>query len=254
MAVRWLPGLRRAVPSAPLDERCVFSCDPQCRQACAVASNRIGPVPTRWDSMVGGGVMRPDVRRWFERRTTTSADWPLADVVAAKAATRVSVVLPARDEEATVGDVVAAIRRDLMSRVPLVDELVVMDSGSRDATARVAAAAGAVVVHRDDVLPHLGSVEGKGEVLWKSLHVTSGDVVVFVDADLQEFSSSFVTGLLGPLLADAEIGFVKATYDRPLAVGGEVAPTGGGRVTELVARPLLNLYWPALAGFVQPLS
>src|SRR3954447_7670881 len=152
--------------------------------------------------------MSPDVRRWFDRRTTASADWPLPALLDAKGATRISVVLPARDEEATVGAIVSAIRHDLVDATPLVDELVVMDSGSRDATARVAAAAGALVVHRDDVLPHLGTVEGKGEVLWKSLHVTSGDVVVFVDADLQEFSSSFVTGLLGPLLADAEVGFV----------------------------------------------
>src|SRR4051794_15744693 len=107
--------------------------------------------------MYAGGAMRPDVRRWFERRTTTAADWPLPALLAAKGATRVTVVLPARDEEDTVGEIVTAIRRELVVSTPLVDELVVMDSGSRDGTARVAAAAGATVVHRDDVLPHLGS-------------------------------------------------------------------------------------------------
>jgi glucosyl-3-phosphoglycerate synthase len=137
---------------------------------------------------------------------------------------------------------------------PLVDELVVIDSGSTDATASVAAAAGARVVHVDEVLPQAPSLPGKGEALWRSLAATSGDVIVFVDADLLSFQPSHVAGLLAPMLTDSSTLFVKAMYDRPLDAGSVVHPSGGGRVTELVARPLLNLHWPQLAGFVQPLA
>lgn len=194
--------------------------------------------------------LRPDVRRWFVRQTTTTQEWPVDRLLRHKGVTRVSLVLPALDEAATVGTIVDCVRRELVERVPLVDELLVLDSGSTDATARVAADAGAIVVARDDVLPHLGSVPGKGEVLWKSLHVTSGDIVAFVDADLHDFRADVVSGLLGPLLCDPGIDFVKGAAERPLQ---GVSPTGGGRVTELVARPLLNRHWPELAGFVQPL-
>ncbi|MEV6248621.1 glucosyl-3-phosphoglycerate synthase [Streptomyces sp. NPDC051742] len=195
--------------------------------------------------------MLEEVERWLARRSWSVADRPLERILAAKRSTRVSVVLPALNEEATVGDIVAVIRRELMSEsVPLVDELVVIDSGSTDRTAEVAAAAGARVVARDAILPRIPAVPGKGEVLWRSLMVTSGDVVCFVDADLRDFSADFVTGIVGPLLTDPDVHFVKAMYDRPF---GDT-PGQGGRVTELVARPLLNLHWPQLAGFVQPLG
>ncbi|MBV9096964.1 MAG: glucosyl-3-phosphoglycerate synthase, partial [Frankiaceae bacterium] len=130
----------------------------------------------------------------------------------------------------------------------------VVDSGSTDDTIAVAAAAGARVVRREDVLPQFAPRPGKGEVLWRSLAATSGDVICFVDSDLRDFSPSFVTGLLGPLLTDPSVQFVKATYDRALRSGEVELPTGGGRVTELVARPLIALHWPALSGFVQPLG
>jgi glucosyl-3-phosphoglycerate synthase len=194
------------------------------------------------------------VESWFRRRTSRAADWPVARVLAAKGPTRVSVVLPALDERATVGRIVERIRRELVERHPLVDELVVVDSGSVDDTVDVARAAGATVVRREDVLPDLPPRPGKGEVLWRSLAATSGDVVAFVDSDLRDFSTSFVTALLGPLLADPSVQFVKATYDRALGVGETATATGGGRVTELVARPLLALHWPELTGFVQPLG
>ncbi|MFE0800687.1 glucosyl-3-phosphoglycerate synthase [Streptomyces sp. NPDC058812] len=196
--------------------------------------------------------MLEEVERWLSARSWSVADRPIQQLMAAKHATgqSVSVVLPALDEEATVGGIVSVIRRELMLRVPLVDELVVVDSGSRDRTSAVAAAAGARVVHRDAILPRVPAVPGKGEVLWRSLLVTGGDIVCFVDADLREFSADFVSGIVGPLLTEPDVHLVKAMYDRPL----DAAPGQGGRVTELMARPLLNMHWPQLAGFVQPLG
>ncbi|MFJ4539150.1 glucosyl-3-phosphoglycerate synthase [Streptomyces tibetensis] len=196
--------------------------------------------------------MLEEVERWLSTRSWSANDRPLHQILAAKQRTgqTVSVVLPALNEEATVGDIAAVIRHDLMRQVPLVDELVVVDSGSTDRTSEVAAAAGARVVHRDEILPRLPAVPGKGEVLWRSLLVTRGDIVCFVDADLRDFSSDFVSGIVGPLLTDPDVDLVKAMYDRPLAG----AAGQGGRVTELMARPLLNMHWPQLAGFVQPLG
>ncbi|MCT9106056.1 MULTISPECIES: glucosyl-3-phosphoglycerate synthase [Streptomyces] len=196
--------------------------------------------------------MLKETERWLSNRSWSVTDRPLHRLMSAKRATgsSVSVVLPALNEEETVGEIVAIIRHDLMQQVPLVDEIVVVDSGSTDRTSQVAAAAGARVVHRDEILPRIPTVPGKGEVLWRSLLVTSGDIVCFIDADLKEFSSDFVSGIVGPLLTEPGVDLVKAMYDRPL--GG--AAGQGGRVTELMARPLLNMHWPQLAGFVQPLG
>jgi len=176
----------------------------------------------------------------------------LDELVAAKArtGTTISVCLPARNEEATVGAIVANVRRNLVDHAPLVDEVVVMDDGSEDATAEAAAWEGARVFAVEDVLPDLPRGSGKGNALWKSLHVCEGDVVVWLDADVRNFGPHFVTRLVDPLLTDARIGFVKGFYRRPLH--GEA--TGGGRVTELMARPLISSLFPHLAGFVQPLS
>ena len=209
--------------------------------------------------------MLEEVERWLSRRSWSVGDRAPGALTAAKRdlGTSVSVVLPALDEEETVGGIVAEIRRELMERVPLVDELVVIDSGSAARTAEGAAAAGARVVHRDAILPRLPAVPGKGEVLWRSLLVTHGDIVAFVDADLKEFSADFVSGIVGPLLTEPDVQFVKAMYDRPMTVSDGPAADGpasgatagqGGRVTELMARPLLNMHWPQLAGFVQPLG
>ncbi|MET9391564.1 glucosyl-3-phosphoglycerate synthase [Streptomyces sp. NPDC006624] len=196
--------------------------------------------------------MLEEVERWLGTRSWSATERPLHRILAAKQRTgqTVSVVLPALNEEETVGDIAAVIRHDLMLQVPLVDELVVVDSGSTDRTSEVAAAAGATVVHRDAILPRLPAVPGKGEVLWRSLLATRGDIVCFVDADLRDFSSDFVSGIVGPLLTEPDVALVKGMYDRPL--GG--AAGQGGRVTELMARPLLNMHWPRLAGFVQPLG
>src|SRR6478609_599978 len=206
------------------------------------------------DHIQGVSTVLEEVERWLTRRSWSAADRPIERLTAARAKdpnrSRVRVVLPALNEEATVGEIVTVIRRELMEKVRLVDELVVIDSGSTDATAEVARRAGARVVHRDSVLPRIPALPGKGEVLWRSLLVTTGEIVCFVDADLKDFSADFVSGIVGPLLTDPQVQFVKAMYDRPL---GDTAGQGG-RVTELVARPLLNLHWPRLAGFVQPLG
>ncbi|HYU39188.1 MAG TPA: glucosyl-3-phosphoglycerate synthase [Acidimicrobiia bacterium] len=162
----------------------------------------------------------------------------------------VSVCLPARDEEATVGRVVGTVRRALMERLPLVDEVVVIDDGSTDATADIARAEGAHVLTADEVLPHLPPGSGKGNALWKSLYVSQGDLLCWIDADIRNFRAHFVTRLLAPLLNDPAIGMVKGYYRRPLH--GE--PSGGGRVTELMARPVLSYLFPMLTRFVQPLS
>ena len=212
--------------------------------------------------------MLDEVNNWLSHRSFKAVDLPLDELVAAKLGVSgktgggeatVSVVLPALDEEGTVGEIVSVIRNDLMTpELPLVDELVVMDSGSSDRTADVAAGAGAKVVRREEVLPRTPVLPGKGEVLWRSLAATTGDIVCFVDADLREFSAEFVTGIVGPLLLHSEIQLVKAVYDRPLGkVPGECAGTAGfegGRVTELMARPLLDRHWPLLSGFIQPLG
>ncbi|WP_447005697.1 glucosyl-3-phosphoglycerate synthase [Saccharothrix isguenensis] len=183
---------------------------------------------------------------WFTSNTWQSPRWTVAELVACKGSRTVSVVLPALDEEATVGDVVRVVRPLLGG---LVDELVVVDSGSVDDTAGRAAEAGARVVHRTDVLPELEPRPGKGEVLWRSLAATSGDVVVFLDSDLVDPDPGFVPALLGPLLT-RDVHLVKGFYRRPL----RLESTGGGRVTELTARPLLNALRPELAGVVQPLG
>ncbi len=200
--------------------------------------------------------MRAEADAWFATRTWSHTYWSpaaVADLVAATGS-RVSVVIPARDEEATVADVVSVIRRELVEAHPVVAELVVIDSDSTDATAERARDAGAVVHAASQVAPHLGSHPGKGEALWKSLFVTTGDLLVFVDADLSLWGPHFVTGLLGPLLVEPQVQLVKGFYDRILARDGAPPSPEGGRVTELVARPLLNLWWPELAGLVQPLA
>lgn len=194
--------------------------------------------------------MHPAARDWFERHTTSTADWPLDQVLAAKGATTIAVVIPARNEGPTVGDVVRQIRTDL---APLIDELVVMDSLSDDATASEAAAAGATVHSVADVRPDLGVQRGKGEALWKSTFVTTSQILVFIDADLTEWGTHFVTGLVGPMLADPAVMLSKGFYDRVLDVGTGVS-TEGGRVTELVARPWLAVHRPELSAVVQPLA
>lgn len=175
-------------------------------------------------------------------------DFTLADLLAHKGSTTVSVCLPARNEAATVASIVTTLHDELL--VPgVIDEIVVIDDHSTDSTASVAASAGARVVDAAAILPEFGGGHGKGEVLWKSLFVTDGDLVVWCDADISEFGSRFVSGLLGPLLCEPDVDFAKGFYQRP-----DNDSRGGGRVTELVARPMLSLYFPGLAELRQPLS
>ena len=183
-------------------------------------------------------------------RTFHRDQFAAADLAGAKGDQRVSVCLPARDEAETVGPIVAAVREALVETVALVDEILVLDDHSTDATADTAAAAGARVVAAGDVAPAFGDQPGKGQALWKTVLVSQGDVIVWCDADVRAFDPAFVTGLLGPLLTEPDIAFVKGYYERP-ETGGQ---PGGGRVTELLARPALALLHPVLAAMVQPLS
>lgn len=171
-----------------------------------------------------------------------------ADVAGRKGDHRIAVCLPARNEAATVGAIVETIRRELQQAVPLVDELVVVDDHSDDGTAAIASAAGATVVHAATTVPEV-SGPGKGAALWKSLHETTSDLVLWIDADIEAFGAHFVTGLAATLLVHPEVGFVKGSYRRPLVEG-----VGGGRVTELVARPVLSTLFPELGAVSQPLS
>lgn len=190
------------------------------------------------------------VEGWYARRTHHWQQWSLDDLRAAKGRTTVSLVVPARNEAATVGQVVTRCREVLLETADLVDEIVVIDSDSTDGTYAVAADAGATVHRAAEIRPDLGSHRGKGEAMWKSQFVTRGDLTVFMDADLLDWDTHFVPGLLGPLLTDPQVQLVKGFYERPGAAG----PYEGGRVTELVARPLVALLFPPLAGLVQPLA
>lgn len=197
---------------------------------------------------------RDPAAAWFNRRTSDIDDWSLERLVAVKADQKIAVVLPALNEERTVGDIVAALRDDLTKPCsPLVDEIIVSDSGSTDATARIAVENGARVVGPGDILPEIAPRRGKGEAMWRGLAATDADVVAYIDADLESFDSRFVLGVVGPLLDDPVVQLVKAAYARP-PIDPAVPSLGGGRVTELTARPLLNAFWPDLGGVLQPLS
>jgi glucosyl-3-phosphoglycerate synthase len=195
--------------------------------------------------------LSPTAAEWFADRTWQSPQWTVAELLQAKGSRTVSVVLPALDEECTVAGVVRGVL-PLVGTV--VDECVVVDSGSTDRTVEFATAAGARVVHRTDVLPDVPPLPGKGEVLWRSVAATSGDVLVFLDSDLVNPDPGFVTALLGPMLTTPGTHLVKGFYRRPLRLETVEVGTGGGRVTELLARPLLAALRPELAGVVQPLG
>ncbi|HZS93576.1 MAG TPA: glucosyl-3-phosphoglycerate synthase [Chloroflexota bacterium] len=197
------------------------------------------------------------VDRWFAENTFHSHEFRnVAHLVDLKERQnkKISVVLPTLNEEATVGKILATIQRHLMERVPLVDELIIIDSRSQDRTVEIVESLGLPVYEHPDVLSEYGSYVGKGEALWKSLQISNGDIVVWVDSDVTGFHAKYIYGLVGPLLTQPDVGFVKGFYRRPLRLGERLLTTGGGRVTELTARPLINLFYPSLSGLVQPLA
>lgn len=197
------------------------------------------------------------VDRWFAQNTFHSEEF--ADLeyllrLKEKQGVTVSIALPALNEEKTIGNVIGTLKRTLMDEVPLVDEIVLVDSNSDDRTVEIAREYGIPIHIHQQVLPDLGAHAGKGEALWKSLYVTRGDIVVWVDTDITNIHPRFVYGLIGPLLKHPHIQYVKGFYQRPIAVDDKLHGVGGGRVTELVARPILNLFYPELSGIIQPLS
>lgn len=167
---------------------------------------------------------------------------------------RITVCIPTLNEAGTIGAIIRSIREELVERVPLVDEILVVDSGSVDATREIAAAEGAVVFASAAIAPETGTHPGKGENLWKALHVARGSILCFIDGDIMNFHAGFVPGLVGPLLEDAGIDYVKAYYERPLAFGDATQASGGGRVSEILVRPMISLFYPELADILQPLA
>ncbi len=167
----------------------------------------------------------------------------------------ISLCLPTLNEEKTIAKEILLMKSELMMRYPLLDEIVVIDSGSTDQTREIARAYGADVYEATDILPHLEKFKGKGENLWKALYITKGDIIVYLDADIKNIHHRFAYALVGPLILSDNIKYVKAFYDRPIAIGkSKIRPTGGGRVTELVIRPLFSLFFPELTQILQPLS
>jgi nucleotide-binding universal stress UspA family protein len=197
------------------------------------------------------------VDRWFAENTFHASEFrDIARLVELKEkqGLTVSVGLPTLNEEKTIGLVIRRIKSALMDRVPLIDQLVVVDSESEDRTAEIAEQLGVTVYRHSAILPELGSHTGKGEALWKSLHVLDGDIVAWIDTDISNIQPRFVYGLVGPLLRTPRIQYVKGFYQRPIREGNKLISEGGGRVTELMARPLINLFFPELSGIIQPLS
>lgn len=217
----------------------------------------VPPPPLPADRAERSRVIGDLVDKWFVQNTFSSSEFAdLRRLVEEKErqGLRISVGLPTLNEEATIRRVIRAIRSRLMDRIPLVDEIAVIDSDSDDRTREIALEEGVPVHILGDILPEYGARRGKGEALWKSLHVLTGDIVLWVDTDVTDAHPKFVYGLLGPLLMRPDVQYVKAFYQRPLRIGGELQASGGGRVTELSARPILNLFFPELSGMVQPLS
>ena len=197
------------------------------------------------------------VERWFGEANFHHAEF--ADLrrlvqLKEKQGLTVSLVLPTLNEEETIGPIVRRAIREMMGRVPLLDEILVIDSLSSDRTREIAEAEGARVVQHPDVLSRYGSFRGKGEALWKSVYETSGDIIVWADTDVRNWHSRMVYGTLGPLLHEPRLQYVKGYYQRPIVSDGVLKEGGGGRVTELVARPLINLFYPELSGMIQPLA
>jgi len=195
---------------------------------------------------------------WLEKNTFHYSDFKdLNRLVEEKTKKnlKISLCLPTLNEEQTIAKEIIILKSELMTRYPLLDEIVVVDSGSTDDTTKIARSYGADVYEAAEILPHLEQFKGKGENLWKALYITKGDIIVYLDADIKNIHHRFAYGLIGPLLLYDHIKFTKAFYDRPISIGkSKIRPTGGGRVTELVIRPLFSLFFPELTQLIQPLS
>jgi glucosyl-3-phosphoglycerate synthase len=197
------------------------------------------------------------VDKWFAENTFSADEFSDLEALLAlkrKRGLTISLALPALNEEQTVGNVIRSVKEPLMDRLPILDEIILVDSDSTDHTRQIAQELGVQVHVHQQTLPHYAARRGKGEALWKSLFLTRGDIVLWIDTDIANIHPRFVYGLIGPLLLQPEVQFVKGFYRRPLRVGDKVQASGGGRVTELTARPLLNLFYPELSGVIQPLS
>lgn len=222
----------------------------------AVKSGR--PLPQAgYDESAGVQAISILVDKWFAENTFHADEFrQLDELVALKREQHVtiSLALPSLNEQETVGRVITTVRNSLMKRFPLLDEMVLIDSNSTDRTRSIVEKLGVPVYVHQNILPTHGARRGKGEALWKSLFVTRGDIIVWIDTDIINIHPRFVYGILGPLLINPQVQFVKGFYRRPLRVGEKMQAGGGGRVTELTARPLINLFYPELSGVVQPLS
>ena len=223
----------------------------------AVKAKQAMPSEPDQDRTLGQEAISLLVDKWFAENTYHADEFAdldaLLDLKRQRGLT-ISLALPALNEEATIGNVIRSIKGPLMEEIPLIDELVLIDSRSTDRTVDIARSLGVPVFVHQDILPKYGQRHGKGEALWKSLHVTHGDLIFWIDTDIVNIHPRFVYGLIGPLLLNPDVQFVKGFYRRPLRVDGKLEAGGGGRVTELTARPLLNLFFPELSGVIQPLS
>jgi glucosyl-3-phosphoglycerate synthase len=191
------------------------------------------------------------VSAWSKRRTYRGDEFSVDELVAAKSRT-ISLVLPARNVGGTIGEIVEQCV--MLQNKGLLDDVIVIDANSTDGTAEIAREQGAIVHQESDLMTEFGAARGKGDAMWRSLSVAHGDIVAFADADTENFGIGFIVGLLGPLLTYDDVALVKGAFRRPFRKGSRVIPDGGGRVTELTARPWINLFKPQLAGFSQPLS
>jgi glucosyl-3-phosphoglycerate synthase len=200
-----------------------------------------------------------DYSSWIKKHTfhySRFSDIDRLVEIKEKKGIKISLCFPTLNEEHTIAKEIIIMRSELMLKHPLLDEIVVIDSGSTDNTVKIAGDYGADVYLADDILPHLNDhYKGKGENLWKALYVTAGDIIVYIDADIKNIHHRFAYGLIAPLLLDDGIKYTKAFYDRPITLDSQrIQPSGGGRVTELVVRPLFALMYPELTQIIQPLS
>ena len=194
---------------------------------------------------------------WLETNTFHHSEfWDMQELVRAKreAGLTISLCIPTLNEETTIGKEIIVFKSELMDRYPLIDEIAVIDSGSTDRTLEIAASYGADTYLSADILPEYGFKPGKGENLWKAIYQLRGDIICYVDADIKNIHAKFASALVAPLIYRPEIQYVKAFYDRPLAVSDDVRPSGGGRVTEILVRPLFSMFFPELTALIQPLS